>query len=324
MAIQEVQPEATAVLPTIISGNIGQSAALRIHKTNRVRRKAQLEGRVTPCVICNLMPFPLVVPPGYINWTVDACPRDKRYVHRTISDLLTYSIYKGNVEMANKELREEWEVEEILPAQQVLEFVRAYDRDVLDENGNGGIVIFSGDDKPLRDKDAVVRVPFYVYEGRERYLSYSERPLAELFDEAREKMKRKALNEIQEAQNFHEQNQFNKITYGMRVWHDLAFHQKWIKAPYKWRDTQVRPEDSCEKCGEQYVSKTGVCKCGFVRSPLLAYMSSEIGIDHTRMDTLSKEDWAKVLIEEKRRNEIRALRSQVAVPSAEAKDKGSK
>jgi hypothetical protein len=84
---------------------------------------------------------------------------------------------------------------------------------------------------------------------------------------------------------------------------DYALRRKWIVESPSWRHAHVRIEDQCKRCGEHYKSRTGVCKCSFVMEPFLAFMSGEIASDHVRMQTLNKEEWAKVNAELKRRAE---------------------
>ncbi|HZR30086.1 MAG TPA: hypothetical protein VFA71_15010 [Terriglobales bacterium] len=309
MSTQTVAPAATAIMPEAIRNSVvGQSAGERIGKRQKLLRTLELQGGIKPATILNLSPFDLQVHSGLINYTIPGAKEGQQFAHLTVTNVLTYPIYKGNTEMSDKRIKAEWDVKAILPIEQLMEFHRSYSADLGFEGvAQGGIVVFEGDASALKDKNAVVRVPRYHYEGQDRYLVYSEEPLADLILSADEQLRTRALTEIHVAQGYYDQGDAQRRNIGRteHMWADFALRRKWINAAPVWRHTQIRVEDSCEKCGKQYVSKTGVCSCGYVRHPLIAFKNGEIGADHVRMDTLTTDEWKQVREIEARRKKAR-------------------
>ena len=148
----------------------------------------------------------------------------------------------------------------------------------------------------IRQKGAKVRKPYYDIQGRERFLMFEERVLSELIAEEDEKLRQNCMRKLGEAQAFADGNedQRRNRTPDYNTWADFAMRKRWITGLPKWRTAEAPSQaDMCEKCGDRYISLTGVCKCGYVRFPMVAFESGEIPFEHVRMDVLNAEQWAK-------------------------------
>ena len=300
-----VTPVATAILPETIAQNLGQAAAERVAKRRKLIRGLELEGKNKPATILNLSPFPLRVAPGLISFEVPACPKDKEFMVRTIKIPLTFPVYRGNTEMSDKRIKPEYDVNPVLPVQQIMEFLRGYSRDTGFQGvAHGGIVVYEGDAKVLEHRDDVVRVPRYMQEGTDRFLVFDEKPLAQEIAKAFQELKEKGLQMMHEASTYFDQGsdaRRNIDPHTHFVWVDWLLHKKLITKAPVWRNTVIEDRDRCEQCGDQYVSQTGMCKCGYVKEPFKAFEKGLITADHVRMDTLTKEEWKQVkAIQEKR------------------------
>jgi hypothetical protein len=300
-------------LPTEIVAGMGQAAMERVHKRNRWIRDAELRGLIKPATALNLSPFVLNVRQGLINYPIPPAKEGKSFAVKTVRTAITYPKFRGNTEMSDKRIKQEWDVQGILPIEQLLEFKRAYDADLGYEGvSQGGLVVFEGDEQILKNKDAMVMTGSYLQEGLERYLVLTEQKLADLIAVELEMLKNKCLGVVQQCDLWWDEGSNDKtggrinIQRNERIWHDFGRQKGWIREDRAWRQTHFRVEDSCKKCNQQYVSKTGVCKCGYVMFPLLAYFENEIGVDHQRLNSLSPDEWKKIKAEEERRKAARA------------------
>lgn len=297
-------PAIARTLPSEIVVGMGQAAQERVHKRNRWIRDAELRRLIKPATALNLSPFVLNVRQGLINYPIPPAKEGKTFAAKTIHTAITYPKFRGNTEMSDKRIKQEWDVNGILPIEQLMEFKRAYDADLGYEGvSQGGLVVYEGDQTVLKSKEAVVMTATYLQEGLERYLVLQEEKLADLLEAELEKLRIKCLSILHQCGLWWDEagEARRNIQRNERIWHDFARQKQWTRMDAPWRSTEIRVEDSCERCGQQYVSKVGVCKCGYVRVPFVAYMSGEIGIDHVRLQTLSADDWKKVNAEQLRR-----------------------
>ena len=308
MPAEPVSVAATAIMPSEIQQQIGMAAQNRVNQRRSLMRKLQLQGDIKPATALNLSPFRLRVRRGLINYEIPACKEGKTFSLLTVKNAITFPIYKGNTELSNKTVRQEWDTKAILPIEQLLEFKRAYDSDLGYEGvSQGGLVIFIGDEKELRQQNPTVQTAAYLQEGTERYLVYREEKLSDLLKGAEEQLYTRAMAELRQADTWFDQGDEARrnIQNTHHIWHDFSLRKQWIRDNRPWRHTEIRQQDCCERCGKQYVSKVGICACGFVREPLKAFLSGEIAADHVRMQTLTGEEWKKVREEEERRKKAR-------------------
>ncbi len=296
------------VLPAEIQQGIGLAATQRLEIREQKLTALELQGDIKAATILNLSPFELELSSGLIPYKIPVCPPDKRFSATTITTCRSYPIFKGKQQMSDRSLQEKWDVNIILPIQQLMEFKHYYvgesDEDKVVKQG--GVVVFEGDQNDLRPA-AIVRAPEFVFRKRNRYTVFTEKPLGDLVNEQEEQLKRKCMSVLDQAQRWYDdEKQRSNIQRMEHAYHDFALRKQWITAAMPWRNVQVRSEDRCMRCQQQYTSKTGVCKCGYVMDPFTAYMSSEIEIEHVRMKSLNAKQWKSVKEEEKRREEARA------------------
>jgi hypothetical protein len=288
--------------------SLGQAASARLDILEQKMTGLQLSGDIKPASILNLSPFELSLPSGLIQTKIPPCPPDKRFAEYTLNNCISYPIYKGNQQMSDKSLQAKFDVNIVLPIQQLMEFKHYYMGEAQEDMASkqGGVVVFEGDAEGLTPKDEV-RAPHFIFRKRNRYIVFENRVLGELVQEAEDVMHRRCMAVLEQATRWYdgEKAQRANIQYAEFTWHDFALRRQWITQALPWRNTSVRAEDRCPRCAKQYVSKTGVCECSFVFDPFAAYMHGEITIDHVRMGILTKGQWAKVKEEEKRRTEAR-------------------
>jgi|CZLA01.1.fsa_nt_gi hypothetical protein len=306
-----VLPEDANILATgdhlVNLNNLGQAAQERLRLRERRITELELRGEIKPGTILNRSPFTLRVESGLIQYTVPPRPKGKPFSILTITGTRSFPIYRGNQEMSDKSLRGKYDVKVLLPVEQLMEFKHTYIGETEEDRlvKAGGVIIFEGDMEGVTPK-STVRVPEFVFRKGERYLRFRDQLLKELIDEADAQMKNRCMAVLIQADTWADDPKTRaNIQDNERIWADFAFEQQWIPAARAWRNTVIRPEDSCPRCNAQYVSKTGMCKCSYVVNPLLAYMSGEIAVDHVRLNTLSAEDWKKVNAEQKRRDDAR-------------------
>lgn len=296
-------------MPDVMRQQIGQGAAARVEILESKLFELQNRGDIKPATLLNLSPFELVINSGLIPYKIAACPPDKRFHAHTVTTARSYPVYKGNEQMSDHSIRKKWDVNILLPVQQLMEFKHSYVGESEEDNGvkQGGVVVFEGSAEDVNPKTEV-RIPYFIFRKNNRYIAYETRNLGESVQEAEAMMKIKCMAVLEQASRWHDskEKQGANIQFAEHTWHDFALRKQWITQALPWRNSTVRSEDRCPRCGDQYVSKTGVCKCSFVFDPLTAYMQGEILIDHVRMNTLSKAQWDKVRAEQKRREEARA------------------
>jgi hypothetical protein len=295
-------------LPAEIQQGIGLAATQRLEIREQKMTALELQGDIKAATILNLSPFVLDLSSGLIPYQISVCPPDKRFSATTITTCRSYPIYKGNQQMSDKSLQAKFDVNIILPIQQLMEFKHYYvgesDEDQFVKQG--GVVVFEGDQEDLRPA-TMVRVPYFVFRKRNRYIVFTEKPLGDLVNEQEEQLKRNCMSVLDQAQKWYDdEKQRSNIQHREHAFHDFALRKQWITAAMPWRNVQVRSEDRCPRCQQQYVSKTGVCKCSYVMDPFTAYMQGEILVDHVRMNVLTGKQWKAVKEEEKRREEARA------------------
>jgi hypothetical protein len=304
------------VVPNEIAENIGMAAAQRVQMRNEILTKYRLAGGIPPATILNMGPKNLTVRPGFINHVIPKCPDGKNFSVTTISTFLTSYKLRGGQERADGTMNDIFEAKEVLPAEQLLEYLSTYNLTTTqgaelggdDFLPQGGIVVYQGTEAALTSKDRMVTVPYYTHVNGKRYLAQDIQNVDTMITDAYEQIKLYALAVIRKGTDYADGGIEERKNLDARVhfvWHDWALHKKIITKAAHWRNIDVREADRCESCGDQYVSKTGVCKCNWVRYPLLAYMKSAITIDHARMDSLNQDEWKKVHVEEARRKAAR-------------------
>lgn len=295
MATTPFIPELTA--PAVITEKRGAVAEEIKHKRARLLHELRINGRIKPAVLLNMSPFSLKIESGLIDHRIPPCPHDKDFAVYKLDKPVTYPIFKGAREQHDQSIRQEWDVKAILPIEQLMEYERAYSMDTSQEGvAYGGIVIFEGTPDLLSNPKKSVRRPFYEMQGRDRFLMFEEVPLIELIHSADGQLKIKCMNMINEAQSFADGNedQRRNRTPDYNTWADFALRKRWISKLPAWRSAETTSmADLCNKCGERYISTTGVCKCGYVMHPLVALEHGEITWDHTRLDTLTADQWIK-------------------------------
>lgn len=268
----------------------------------------ELRGEILPATILNRSPLPLRIETGLWSYEVPPRPKGKAFSSFLVTNPTTYPVYEGNEEMSDGSKRKRFDVQVILPIKVAMEFKQFYMGSAGQDPASvrGGVVVFEGDVDGIKPGTSV-RVPSYTYRKGTRYLTFHEAILKDLLDEADEKMKTYAMSILEQCDHWADDPKTRaNIQRPERLWADFALEHNWIPSAKSWRNVTVSPENACPRCNAQFVSKTGACKCGYVFNPLLAYMSGECGIDHVRMNTLTKEQWAKVNVEEKRRQEARS------------------
>jgi hypothetical protein len=294
MATPAFVPELTA--PAVIVEKRGVVAEMIKHKRARLLHELQINGRIKPAVLLNLSPFSLKIESGLIDKRIPPCPVDKDFAVYKLERPITYPIFTGAREQHDQSIRQEWDVKAILPVEQLMEYERAYSMDTSQEGvAYGGIVVFEGTPDQIRTKGKVNR-PYYDMQGRDRFLMFEEVSIGDLIERADAQLKIKCMNMINEAQSFTDGNedQRRNRTPDYNTWADFALRKKWISKLPAWRSAEATSmADLCSKCGDRYISTTGVCKCGFVMYPLVALENGEITAEHTRLDTLNPEQWAK-------------------------------
>lgn len=283
--------------------NLGQAAQERLRIRERKLVELELRGEIKPATIWNLSPFPRGVESGLIPYIVPPKPKGKPFSSLTVAGTRTFPIYGGNQEMSDKSLRARYDIKVILPVEQLMEFRHVYVGET-EEDGltkQGGIVIFEGTSEGVTP-NSTVRVPEFIFRKGVRYLRFVDRPIRELMAEATAQMKRYCMSDLEQSDHWADDPKTRaNIQNPQRIWADFALEMNWIPGPKAWRNTVVDPNKSCPRCNEQFKSKTGLCKCGYVHDPLAAYMTGEIAVDHVRMQTLKGDDWKKVRTEEERR-----------------------
>jgi hypothetical protein len=288
--------------------NLGQSALARVLLREEKLTELEIRGDIKSATILNRSPFKLSVETGLWTYTVPPRPFEKAFSFHTVETARCVYPFRGNQEMSDKSLQQRFDCKVYLPCHQVMEFKTTYvgesDEDRMLKQG--GIVVFEGSMEGI-SKDSTVRVPEWVYRKGKRYLNFGEYSLKELILDADEQMYRHYDALLEEADHdFDDPAKRKNITRKHHTIADFMLAMGKIKESPRWRNSPKGAiKDACGRCGESYVSKTGVCKCGFVQDPFLAYMSSEIDVEHVRMKSLGKEAWEKVHAEEKRRAEAR-------------------
>lgn len=302
---------APALIPTADPShplqNLGQSAAARVALREERLTELEIRGDIKPATIVNRSPFELKVETGLWSYTVPPRPAGKPFSAHTITGCIWVPFYKGNQEMSDKSLQPRFDGKILLPFHQALEFKHWYvgqgDEDRLLKQG--GVIVFEGTMEGI-NANSTVRVPEFIYRKGKRYPKFTERLFKELVLEADNQMFHHFGVVLEEAGHMADDPQMAKNI--QRYHHtvaDFMLAQQKIEAPPKWRNSPIQAGATCKRCNQQYVSKTGICKCGNVQEPFVAYMNSEIEIDHVRMKSLTKEEWAKVNIEEARRKDAR-------------------
>jgi hypothetical protein len=307
----------TAIAPPIIGADsalanggapdfshLGQAAQERLRQRERRITELELRGEIKPATILNRSPFPLKVETGLWDYVVSAREfPEKPFSALTVTGTRSLPIYRGNQEMSDKSLRSKYDVKILLPVEQLMEFKHWYVGETQEDRlvKSGGVVVFEGSMQDIKPA-SIVRVPEYVFKKGERYLRFVDRQLKEMLDEADEQLYNHCHAVLMEAN--HDADDPQKRKNIQRYQHtvaDFMLQMKQIQNAPAWRNVQFKSEDCCPRCNAQYVSKTGVCKCSFVVDPFLAYMESEIAIDHVRMGKLTPAQWKKVNEEEARR-----------------------
>jgi len=296
-------------LPSEIQQGIGESARQRLELRDQRLTELEVRGEIKPATILNLLPFRLSLGSGLIPYEVAAAPEAKPFFTvYTVDTCRSYPTFKGNREMSDKSLKPTWDVNIILPVQQVMEFKHYYMGETEEDHAtkDGGVVVFEGEFKDLTPKSEV-KSPQFLFRKRNRYITFETRVLGDLIKEAEVVMKSRALAIIQQADVWYDDREKRRnIQAPERRWHDLALRRQWITTPRPWRTGHVEMEQRCPRCREQYVSTTGVCKCSYVVDPFAAYMAGEILVDHVRMSTLTADQWKKVKAEQTSREAARA------------------
>jgi hypothetical protein len=296
------------VLPAEIQQSLGHAAQQRVAIRETKLTDLELRGEIKPATILNRSPFELKVETGLWSYVVPPRPDGKPFSHHTITGTVSYPIYKGNMEMSDKSLRANYDVNILLPIVQAMEFKFWY-IGVTDEDKvfkQGGVVVFEGDMEGLTPKSEV-RVPQFTFKKGRRYMTFSTRVLKDMLDEADEQMRMRCMAVLEQAGHWADDpKQRANIQRAEHTWADFALKMNWIQTPVAWRNTQVRAEDCCPRCNVPYVSKTGMCKCSYVYDPFVAFMSGEITQDHVRLQTLNAEQWKKVKAEIERRQKAMA------------------
>ena len=291
------------------TNSLGQSAQERLRIRERKITELELRGEIKPATILNRSPFPLKVETGL--WDYQVPPREfpgKPFASLTVTGTRSFPIYRGNQEMSDKSLKARYDVKILLPVEQLMEFKHWYVGETEEDRlmKSGGVVVFEGSMDGIKPT-SVVRVPEYVFRKGERYLRFVDRVLKELLDEADEQLYNHCHAVLMEAN--HDADDPQKRKNIQRYQHtvaDFMLQMKQIQNAPAWRNVQFKAEDCCPRCNAQYVSKTGMCKCGYFVDPFLAFMSGEeISTEHVRMNTLTKEQWSKVKTEQTRRDEAR-------------------
>jgi hypothetical protein len=277
----------------------------------------EIRGDINPATILNRSPFPLKVETGIWDYVVPPRPFDKPFSYYTVRTCRCVFPYRGNQEMSDKSLQQRFDCKVLLPVHQVMEFKQTYvgqsDEDRLLKQG--GVVVFEGTLEGVTGS-STVKVPTFVYRKGKRYLKFVDGLLKDLIAEADEQMFNHyglVLEEV--SHDWDDPAKRKNIQRPHHIIADFMLNMKKIEAAPPWRNSPIHAKDSCKRCGAQYVSKTGVCKCGYVQEPLVAYMASEIEIDHVRMKTLSKDEWEKVHKEQARRNEAMGVQPPEVKPN---------
>lgn len=278
--------------------NHGQASNELVHLRNKWLHEQKIRGLLQPATLLNLGPFSLQVT-APIDFRIPPCPHDKDFAVYVRRNAITLAKYMGAREQHDQSIRHIREIKGILPAEQLMEFKRAYSMDGGQEGvAYGGLVIFEGDPKAIGiDSDTIVKTPYYEQVGADRYLMFREELLGDLIEGADAELKMKAMNMLRDGQSYADGNedQRRNLTPDFHVWADFALRKKWISKLPAWRTAEATSiTELCQKCGDRYVSQTGVCKCGYVRDPVKAYEVSEIGLDHVRMASLSADQWKRV------------------------------
>ena len=286
---------------------LGQSAATRVALREEKLTELEIRGEIKPATILNRSPFVLRVETGLWGYTIPARPFDKPFGSYTVTVPLFVSMYRGNQEMSDKSLQQKFDGKILLPCHQAMEFKHWYGGETSEDRmlKQGGIIVFEGGLEEIT-ANSKVRVPEFIYRKGKRYLRFVDAVLKELIAQADEQMYHHFDVVLENAGHDWDDPQKRKnITRYHHVVADFMLAMKRISEPPPWRNSRVDPKSTCPRCSQQYVSRTGVCKCSYVHDPLLAFMSAEIGIDHVRMNSLTAEDWVKVRAEEQRRQNSR-------------------
>lgn len=308
MATTPFVPELSA--PSQITEKYGALAADCQHKRRKLLHELKIRGLLKPSTLLNLGPFPLRVDHGHIPHAIPPCPKGKDFAVHTIDHARTYVIYASSRPQEDQSIKHIFDVKAILPVEQHMEYMRAYSMDSSQQGVSfGGIVVFEGRPDLITLPDVKVMQPYYDNQGRDRFLMFREVYLAEYIAEAGESLRTKCMAMIQEGNTLADGNEDQKRSLAggdYYVWADFAVQKGYVNGAPKWRSTTYSaPEDNCDKCGERFVSKTGVCKCGYVRYPFVAFMKNEIPHNHVRMDSLTSDEWAQVKEEQERRKKAR-------------------
>lgn len=288
--------------------NLGQAAYARVMLREEKLTDLEIRGEIKAATIINRSPFELKVETGLWDYTVPARPFDKPMSFKTITSCRCVFPFRGNQEMSDKSLQQRFDCKVLLPCHQAMEFKSWYvgesDEDRMLKQG--GVVVFEGTMEGVTPS-TLVRVPEFVYRKGKRYLKFTERTLKELLAEADEQMYHHFEMALEEASHDADDPAKRKnITRKHHTIADFMLAMKKIQGPPSWRNSPINVKDTCKRCNQQYVSTTGVCKCGFAMEPFIAYMAGEIDVDHVRMNTLTKEQWDKVKAEEEKRKAARA------------------
>lgn len=303
------QPVSQPMMPDTLRESIGLSAQQRVEILEQKMTALELQGDIKPATILNLSPFALSLSSGLIPYKIPASPVEGKplFSATTIRTVRSYPIFKGKQEMSDKSLQAKYDVNILLPVQQLMEFRHYYVGETEEDQAvkQGGVVVFEGEAEHLTPK-LVVKTPRFIFRKRNRYIVYEEATLGSLIEQADLQLRNRCMHMLDQASHWWDnEKQRANIQRTEHIWHDFALRRQWITQGLPWRTTHTPEASRCPRCGKQYVSKTGVCGCSFVVDPYTAYMTAEIGVDHVRMNSLNEEQWAAVRKEEARREKAR-------------------
>lgn len=282
---------------------LGQATGigLGMQKTQTDMLELQAERRelgIEPAVILNFNPFALKVEAINIPYSVPRAEPNEEFTVMEIKTDRYYTRYNRTSEDDEGNRRREFTPEHLSPIHQAMEFYRVYgiDGEAGGDAPMGGVLVFRGGTELLNDRHAVVEVPYYKQIGRKKIVAYTKIKLAEKIKDILAGQRQQAMNFIQQGNDYDKQDDMRRnISVVHRTWAQYALDRGWIKAMPGW--CNARPEDpveieNCKACGNEYKSMVGVCGCGHVQYPLLAYESAKISLEHVAMDRLTPKEWA--------------------------------
>jgi hypothetical protein len=285
-----------------VGSALGASMEALRNKHEAKAEMMRLSGSVKPATVVNLNPMELSVESPLVTYKVPAPKDGESYGYVTITDAKFAHPFRGVKKSADgmNEIAD-FDVIEILPVQQAMEFFRTYMETPQDMQGGsmGGVFIYEGDISVLENakKDTTVQVPYTkLLKDGSLFVGTKPERLLDLRDRALDTVRNFALAKIQEAEGYADDpKQRANITVVHRRYARFAVDQGWRSELPKWVTDHTTVEDLCPKCRTKVHSDQYMCgNCNKVFDPVRAYEEGDIAYGHVSFEKLDAAGWKAV------------------------------